>query len=386
MDEPVSSRRVATTTSSTRRPTASPPTATRHRSLAGGALAATATAALALGGAPAATADGSPPTTVVAEGLSGPLSLDVTPRGDVVVAQSLAGVLTRVDRRGGRTDLVELPGKEVAGVSAASAAGVLYTHSLGQGPDAIALLERVDRRGRTEVVADLGAYERATNPDGNTVYGLRDTSQDCLDQIAPELGARSTGEVYSHPYATADARAGRTVVADAGANALLTVDARGRVSTLAVLPAQPYVVTAGAAAGFGLPDCAVGETWWFEAVPTDVEVGPDGDVYASLLPGGPEDPSLGARGSVVRVDARTGAVETVLAGLLTATGVAVDDDGTVYATELFGGRVVAMDPGATSPRTVLEAELPAAVEVAGDHLYVTTQVFGPEGQVVRLPL
>ncbi|WP_299038343.1 ScyD/ScyE family protein [uncultured Pseudokineococcus sp.] len=385
MDEPVWSRRVATTTSSTRCASSSPPASPRRRSPAGGALAAVATAALVLAGAPAATADDGPSTTVVAEGLVGPLSLDVTPRGDVVVAQSFAGALTRVDRRGARTDLAALPGAEVAGVTA-SAGGVLYTHSLGQGPDAVALLERVDHRGRTEVVADLGEHERAANPDGGTTYGLRDLAQDCLDQLPPDFPATYPGEVYSHPYATADARAGRTVVADAGGNALLSVDARGRVSTLAVLPAQPAVVSPGAAEQFGLPACAVGETFWFEAVPTDVEVGPDGGLYVSLLPGGPEDPSLGARGSVVRVDPGTGEVETVIGGLLAASGVAVDDDGTVYATELFGGRVVAMDPGATAARTVLEVELPAAVEVAGDHLYVTTQALGPAGQVVRLDL
>lgn len=391
MDELVWTRHDAAPTSTTRRstaarPPASPAPAPRRRPVAAAALAATATAALVLAGAPAAGAHGSPPTTVVADGLAGPLSLDVTPRGDVVVAQSAAGVLARVDRRGSRTDLAAAPGEELAGVSVASAAGVVYTRSLGEGPDAVARLERVDRRGRVDVLADTGAHERATDPDGTSTYGLRDTDQQCLDQLPPGFPAVTGGEVYSHPYASADLGAGRTVVADAGANALLVVDARGRVTTLAVLPAQPVVITAGIAEQNGLPACAVGDRFWFQAVPTDVEVGPDGALYASLLPGGPEDPGLGARGSVVRVDPRDGGVETVLSGLLTATGVAVGDDGTVYAAELFAGRVVALDPGATSPRTVLEAELPAAVEVAHGDLYVTTQVFGPDGRVVRVDL
>ena len=394
MHDQVWSRRVATTTSSTHRSTASPPRAPGRRPRAGGALAAAATAALVLGGAPAASAEGAPPTavggtlptTVVVDGLAGPLSLDVTPRGDVLVAQSDAGALTRADRRGGRTDLVRLPGTEVAGVSAASASGVLYTHSQGEGPDAVALLERVTRRGRTEVVADLGAHERSVNPDGATTYGNPDLPQDCRDQLPEWFPASYPGEVFSHPYATAHLPGGRTVVADAGANALLSVDARGRVRTMAVLPAQPVVLELEVVEEYGLPECLVGETFLFEAVPTDVEVGPDGAVYASLLPGGPEDPSAGPRGSVVRVDPRTGAVETVLTGLLGATGVAVDDSGTVYAAELFGGRVVARDRGATTSRTVLEADSPAAVEVAGGDLYVTTQVFGPDGQVLRLRL
>ena len=33
-----------------------------------------------------------------------------------------------------------------------------------------------------------------------------------------------------------------------------------------------------AAAAFGLPDCVVGVTYAFESVPTDVEVGPDGQL------------------------------------------------------------------------------------------------------------
>lgn len=386
MDRPVSPGHAATTTSTTRSPHPATSSPTRRRTLASGPLAAAAATALLLAGAPSAGASDSPSSTVVADGLVGPLSLDVDPRGDVLVAQSFAGVLTRVDRRGGRTDLVTLPGEEVAGVSAPSASGVLYTHSLGEGPDAVARLERVDRRGRVEVVADLAAHERAANPDGGTVYGLREATQECVDQVPAAVRGRYTGEVYSHPYATARMRGGRTAVADAGGNALLSVDVRGRVDVIAVLPAQPTVLPPELIEAEGLPSCMAGQTYWWEPVPTDVEQGPDGALYASLLPGGPEDPSLGARGSVVRVDPRTGSVTTVLDGLLGATGVAVDDDGTVYATELFGGRVVALAPGEEEPTTVLEADFPAAVEVADGDLWVTTQVAGDTGQVVRVDL
>ena len=53
-----------------------------------------------------------------------------------------------------------------------------------------------------------------------------------------------------------------------------------------------------------------------EAVPTDVEVGPDGKLYVTSLPGGPEDPSLGANGRVLRIDPATGKVTTVVGGLI----------------------------------------------------------------------
>ncbi|ROP45002.1 ScyD/ScyE family protein [Pseudokineococcus lusitanus] len=369
-------------------PTAGPtgsrtPRPRRRRAVAAGALLATA-----LAGTPAAaTAADAPEVHVVAEGLVGPLSLDVQGNGDVVVAQSFAGLLTRVGADGTRADLVTLPGAEVAGVSGASKGGAVYTHSEGQGPDAVARVERVDRRGRVTVLADLAAHERETNPDGATTYGFRDLAASCLDQLPEEFPGRYTGEVYSHPYATAARSGDRTVVADAGGNALLQVGPTGRARTLAVLPAQPATVTADLAAGNGLPDCVVGSQYWFEPVPTDVEVGPDGSLYVSLLPGGPEDPSLGARGSVVRVDG-SGRTTTVLTGLLGATGVAVDGRGRVYATELFGGRVVRAVPGSTTGETVVDLPLPAAVEASRGDLWVSTDVLSETGgaQVVRVDL
>jgi len=371
-------------------PTAGPtgsrtPRPRRRRAVAAGALLATA-----LAGTPAAataTAADAPEVHVVAEGLVGPLSLDVQGSGDVVVAQSFAGLLTRVGTDGSRGDLVTLPGVEVAGVSGATRGGAVYTHSQGQGPDAVARVERVDRQGRATVLADLAAHERGTNPDGATTYGFRDLAGSCLEQLPAEFPGRYTGEVYSHPYATASRSGGRTVVADAGGNALLQVGPTGRVRTLAVLPAQPATVTAELAAGTGLPDCVVGAQYWFEPVPTDVEVGPDGSLYVSLLPGGPEDPSLGARGSVVRVDG-SGRTTTVLTGLLGAAGVAVDGRGRVYATELFGGRVVRAVPGSTTGELVVELPFPAAVEASRGDLWVSTDVLSETGgaQVVRVDL
>ena len=71
---------------------------------------------------------------------------------------------------------------------------------------------------------------------------------------------------------------------------------------------MPTTITREAARQFGLPTCTIGKTYAFEAVPTDVELGPDGMLYVSVLPGGPEDPSLGARGAIYRVSPATGAV------------------------------------------------------------------------------
>lgn len=97
-------------------------------------------------------------------------------------------------------------------------------------------------------------------------------------------------------------------------NAILKVDAgSGDVSTVAVLPPRPAVVPAGtripidmAGGTVEVPACVVGHDYAFEPVPTDVEIGPDGWLYVSSTPGGPEDPSLGARGAIFRINPWTG--------------------------------------------------------------------------------
>ena len=96
-------------------------------------------------------------------------------------------------------------------------------------------------------------------------------------------------------------------------------------------------VTPGAAEANGLPKCTVGKKFALEAVPTDIEVGPDGKLYVTSLPGGPEDGSLGVNGRVLRVNPATGKVDAdTLKGLREL--VSVQDFG-VYAVVLEGGTV-----------------------------------------------
>ena len=116
-------------------------------------------------------------------------------------------------------------------------------------------------------------------------------------------------------------------------------------------------------------------------MPTDVELGPDGLLYVSLLPGGPEDPSLGARGAVYTVDPSTGAVAFVAGGFLGATNIAVAPDGTVYVAELFGNQISRVV--GTGGQPVVELPMPAAIEWADGKLYATVDVFG-NGSVVTI--
>jgi len=206
------------------------------------------------------------------------------------------------------------------------------------------------------IYADTMAYEVANNPDQVNTYGVTDPLPgSCAAEVG--LGAYM-GAIDSHAYSVA-AYAGGWVVADAGANDLLRIDNAGNISTLAVLPPQPSVITAEAAAAFGLPPCVVGDTYYFEPVPTDVETGTDGYLYVTTLPGGPEGPELGARGALWRVDPKTGAAEQLAGGFAGATNLAVGKGGVIYVAELFGGRISAVQAGTASTFV----ELPAVVSV-----------------------
>lgn len=213
-------------------------------------------------------------------------------------------------------------------------------------------------RGST-VYADIRAYEEANNPDGVVQYGVENPSA-CVEEALAGLGipASYTGLVDAHPYSVASWK-GKWLVADAGANAIFTVTDSGQVSTLAVLPAQPTVITAALAAELGLPDCVIGVTYAFEAVPTSVTIGRNGAILVSTLPGGPEGPAAGARGALWEVDPRTGAVTLVASGLAGPTSIAVGKD-SVYVAELSAGRISQVRDGEVS----LVTELPGALAVA----------------------
>ena len=63
----------------------------------------------------------------------------------------------------------------------------------------------------------------------------------------------------------------------------------------------------------------------------------------STRSGGPGDPSLGARGSVWTVDARSGHARRLAGGFLGATNVALAPHGRIFVAELFAGRVSVID-------------------------------------------
>ncbi len=242
-------------------------------------------------------------------------------------------------------------------------------------------------------MADLWAHEQKDNPDGDVDYGFRGLDDECAASIPEEFPASYTGIVESHPYATYLAEGRGTYVADAAANAVLVVPKPGKVRTVAVIPPTARVVTADLAAANHLPECTIGEKYWFESVPTDVELGKDGFLYVTTLPGGPEDDSVAPAGSVYRVNPTTGATKRLVTGLASPTGVAVTPKGDLFVTELFGGRIVRLAKGSTTVKPFLTVPLPGDVEVERGRLYATTFVLAglsgepddaPAGRLVRI--
>lgn len=350
-------------------------------------LALTTAAALAAGTGAAVARPSSPPApppadpVTLADGLVTPLSFDVAAPGELYVGQAFMGALTHVAKDGTRHDLVT-GAPEVAAVSVRKGV-VTWAESIHEEETfqpVSAVLKRLFPDGTTTEV-DLLAHEDMTNADGEITYGILGLTPECLTTLPPFLHPY-TGGVDSHPYGSVSV-AGGTYVADAGANAVFWVSDGGDVSTVAVLPPTVVGLDADMVAAVGLDPCVSDGEAWLESVPTDVELGRDGHLYVSTLPGGPEDGSLGANGSVYRVDPVSGDVAMVASGFAGATNLAVAPNGTIYVAEMFGGKVSAISRDGTVS-TVLEIAEPAAVEYYAGRLYVSAGVFTMPGTVVRL--
>ena len=231
---------------------------------------------------------------VVVSGLDNPRGVAFGPDGALYIAQAgsggdgpcgpgpegtrcygESGVISRYDvRSGGVTDVVTgLP-------SLATEDGQMFAI----GPNDLSL----HGRGNLIFTIGFGGYlttrEAVFGPNGAKL-----ASWDARRRMAhgtwwrssvSSRPTRSTGdEVDSYPYGLL-ALAGRQVVADAGANALLEVRANGTIAPLATFPdrmvdAPPFL---------GLPP---GAQIPMDAVPTAVALGLDGNFYVGQLTGFP---------------------------------------------------------------------------------------------------
>ncbi|RAX50496.1 hypothetical protein DQ353_02755 [Arthrobacter sp. AQ5-05] len=319
----------------------------------------------------------------LATGLGGPLKVAFGPHGNILVAESMAGMVTSVSPSGKKTTLVSAPGKEIVGLSYARGTTYYFENAGSDGSEppaglTPALLKTLNHKGKTRTVTDMAAFEKKHDPDGKTVYGVRDVSKSCLDQ-APYL--RSTGELYSHPYSSVPARNG-LYVGDSGANAILHVNNHGKVSLVKKVPAEPILITkavqaAGAQMGMVVPDCMLGHKYWAQPVPTDITVNGNW-LYYTVLPGVPgESMSVG---KVYKMNLHSKKTYTVATGLNAPTGIALDNKGSVYVTELFGGGVAKIIKGKAV--TVLPALLASDVAIHNHKLIASTEALTPSGKLV----
>lgn len=320
------------------------------------------------------------PVTEVASQLVSPLRVAFGPDNSFLVAESFAGRLTSISAEGVKTTVVDAPGQEITGVSYRRGNTYYFDNDQGAGPEPggellPARLMTIDGNGNTRQIVDLSEFERDENPDGDTVYGVRDASAECLAQ-APEM--QSKGELFSHPYSSVPVRNG-VYVGDAGANAILRVSSNGRVELVKAIPAEPItidaaVVAAAAEMGLTVPDCMLGLTYWAQAVPTDIEV--QGDwLYYTVLPGVPGE-ALGF-GKAYRTNLDSGRTQVIAEGLAAPTGIAVDRHNTVYVSELMGEGVGVIKRG--DVRIVLPATGASDVAVSGRTLAALTNALAETG-------
>jgi hypothetical protein len=353
--------------------------------------------------APAASAD-----AVVADDLTSPLGFAVGDDGTLYVAEAFAGLVTKISPGGERQEIASAPpGSGTSGVAIAPGGSVFYTLSLppeqGSPPDTA--LAVAYPGGRTKTIASLAEYEAANNPDAGNTYGIlhRGACYRDFGKYPRFLGpVQYTGQVESNPYAVAWESAGNLLVADAAGNDIVRVD-HGAVSTVAVLPPINQELDKKAVrqqvrqinrklekrGKDPIPrsslDSCIGKKYASNPVPTDVEIGPDGDYYVSTLPGAPELPGTSR---VYRVDSTSGDLSVVARGLTGGTDLAVADDGTIYVTELFAFQVSMIAPGSHTVTSSQPIECPTAVEIADGELYVAHGgVCGPDpGEIVTMPI
>jgi hypothetical protein len=239
----------------------------------------------------------------------------------------------------------------------------------------------VRQPGHKAKVVNIRRFERTHNPDGGVHYGILSNYSQCAADFfnSQQPGsARYKGITDSHPYQVEALPNGAWAIAEAAGNNILKVNKHGKISVVALLPRQPITFTQQMVTAMGAPQCLVGVRYAFEPVPTDVERDGGGNLWVSTLPGGPEDPSLGARGAVYKIT-KHGRVIRIHGGFAGATNLAVWK-GKVYVAELFGGRISTIRNGRIV--TAQQVNSPVAVEATKHKLFVgqlAPGILGPTG-------
>jgi glucose/arabinose dehydrogenase len=251
-------------------------------------------------------------------------------------------------------------GSEIVGASGIAVSnGMVYVAVGGPGPatglidplvnqDSVVAIDPAT--GMMTTVADIGSFERSTNPDPNAI-----------DSNLYGIAAGPDGTLY---------------VADAGGNAVYTVNAEtGEFSVLAVIPGIP--------APGGPANPARGGAQEIDPVPTGLVVGADGTVYVSLLSGGPFIPGT----AKIQAIAADGTVSDAGAGLTMLGDIAMAADGSFYVSQISDnllegalGSVVHVNADGTSEPVLSGLVTPNGLAVGPDgSLYVVVNSTVPGG-------
>jgi hypothetical protein len=197
---------------------------------------------------------------------------------------------------------------------------------------------------------DLEAYELKCNPDGQPQFDANGVPPDAL----------------SNPFAVF-AQDRRVLVADAGANDVLSIDRRtGEISTFFV-PERVSPADVEACRGAN----ANPDTEGCDPVPTGIAEGPDGLLYVSTL--GAE---VAGAGRVYVLDQRGEQVD-VIEGLTSPTGVEVDGRGRVYVSSVIEGQPEADPPPA--PDAFDYSQVGELTRIDPDGSHSTADVTMPTG-------
>ena len=192
-----------------------------------------------------------------------------------------------------------------------------------------------------EFVADLGNYELGVNPD--------------------------CGRIDDNPFGVLVAPAGVLVV-DAGANAIVRMDATGALSTFAAFPSR-YSEPTGPACPALPADYPT--TLPTETVPTSIALGPDGAYYVGHLAG---FPVVAGAAKIYRVVAGS-APEVFLTGFTFTIALAFDATGNLYVLQHLDG------PGIPTGSLVRVAPDGTRTTVIAGLVRPTGLAIGPDGAI-----
>jgi sugar lactone lactonase YvrE len=310
---------------------------------------------------------------VVVDGLNNPMGLLVTSDGTVWVVDSGHGgdeEIEMMDPQSGETTTVT-----VGMTSAVVAIAPDGTRTVRAMLPSVALPmenlggSRLASLG-TEIYATSGGWigDPDSEPMPLTASVVRvdtDEPQEVASTWTIEAEENPGGFIFdSHPYGIVGGADGMLYVADAGANTLLRVDpSDGDVTVLAVFDGVPGP----------FPNPARDGAMETDPVPTGITQGPDGTLYVALLPGFPFTPGSA---SVQRVTL-DGDVTQITDGLTMVTDLQLAPDGHLYAVTLAEFTETGPTPmsGAVT-RVGMDGEIEVVLEGL---MFSTAIAFAPNG-------